>query len=103
MSAAALLLELRARGIEIDVVDGQIRCRHAPGALPAELAGRVRAQRGEVLALLADPDALRLAVAQAIFDAVPDRVRCWACGTERDRRLRACPVCHPPARPEGGR
>lgn len=102
VSAAGLLLELRHRGIEVDAVDGRIRCRHAPGALPAELAVRVRARRGEVLALLIDPDALRVAVAAAIFDAEEAVVRCRACGTERDAGASACPVCRPSARPGAG-
>ncbi len=108
MSAVTLLLELHARGIAVDVAGGHIRCRHRPGALPPELAGRVRARRGEVLALLADPDVLREAAARAIFDAEPDEgkrpegevtqegLRCRACRSERDPEMTVCPVCHPP-------
>lgn len=99
MSAVGLLLELRALDIAVDIMDGQVRCRHAPGALPAELADRVRARRDEVLALLADPDALRAAVARALFDAEEELVRCRACGTARGAGAATCPVCHPPARP----
>ena len=109
MSAVGLLLELRARAVAVDAVDGKIRCRHAPGALPAELAERVRARREEVLALLADPDALREAAAREIFDAAPDGqvrplaeagpapgpARCFACGCERGEEVAVCPVCHP--------
>ncbi len=108
MSAVTLLLELHERGIAVDIADGHIRCRHRPGALPAELAGRVRARRGEVLALLADPDALREAAAWVIFDAEPDgegkrpegegtpeRLRCRACRSERELEMAVCPVCHP--------
>ena len=103
MSAAALLLELLARGIAVDAVDGKIRCRHAPGALPAELADRIRDCRDGVLALLADPDALREAAAREIFDAEPEPARCRACGTEHDPNAATCPVCHPPAWPRVGR
>ena len=100
MSAVGLLLELRARGIEVDAVGGRIRCRHAPGALPDELAARVRARRGEVLALLADPDALRAEAAGLIFGAGEEVVPCRACGVERGAVARPCPVCHP--RPSAG-
>ena len=103
MSAVELLLELRSRGVAVDAVGGKIRCRHTPGALPAELAERVRARREEVLALLADPDALRVAAAQEMFDAEPEPVRCRACGTKRGAGVVACPVCHPPARTGAGR
>ena len=103
MSAAALLLELRARGIEVDAADGKVRCRHAPGALPAELAARVRGRRDEVLLLLADPDALLVAVARGLFAAEEELVRCRACGTDRDAGRATCPVCHPPARTGAGR
>lgn len=71
MSAAELILELMERGVAVDVVNGQIRCRHAEGALSPGLAARVRANREEILALLVDPDAFRLAMAMAIFDAEP--------------------------------
>lgn len=112
MSAIAILLELHRQGIVIDLVGDRIRCRHAPGALTPALATRVRAHRGEVISLLADPDALRLVAAQAIFDARIDRVtsntpasseeqpapmRCWACGLERVSRVTPCSRCHPPA------
>ena len=100
MSAVGLLLELAALGIRVDAVDGQIRCRHSAGALPAELAERVRARRGAVLALLADPDELRAAMARELFDAEEESVRCRACGTERHDGLATCPLCHPPGRPE---
>ena len=95
MSAAGLLLELTALGIEVDAHGGMVRCRHAPRTLPAELAARVRARRQEVLALLADPDALRLAAARELFGAAEERVRCRACGTERGATTPTCPVCHP--------
>jgi hypothetical protein len=71
VSAAAVLLELAAVGITVDAIDGQIRCRHREGALSHELAARVRAQRDEILSLLADPDAFRVAMAIEIFDAEP--------------------------------
>jgi hypothetical protein len=71
MSAAAVLLELAAAGITVDAIDGRIRCRHPEGALTHELAVRVRAQRDEILRLLADPDAFRVAMAMEIFDAEP--------------------------------
>ena len=101
MSAAGLLLELAARGIGVDAHDGMVRCRHRHGALPDELAARVRARRDEVLALLADPDALRLAAVWELFGAEPDLlIRCRTCGTERGAGTRACPVCHP--RPGAG-
>ena len=103
MSAPALLLELRARGVAVDAAHGKIRCRHKPGALPPELAERVRARRGEVLALLADPDSLRLAAARGIFDAEPDQLSCRACGTVREPRPGICPVCHPPPCARAGR
>ena len=103
MSAAALLLELRARGIAVDAADGMIRCRHVPGALPAELGERVRARRGEVLALLADPDALRADAAALIFAAGEGGVSCRACGAEREAGPGPCPVCHPPAGGRDGR
>ncbi len=97
MSAAGLLLELRARNIAVDAVDGHIRCRHRPGALPEELAARVRARREEVLALLADPEALREAAARAIFAAVADGEEAAPDGAGGGRagpllRLRRCPV-----------
>ena len=112
MSAAGLLLELRARGIEVDAVGGRIRCRHAPGVLPPALAARVRARREEILALLADPEALREAAARAIFGAeadggdepqwatAVDRGRCFACGGARFAPDGVCLVCHP--RPGAG-
>ena len=103
MSAAALLLELRARGIAVDAVEVMVRCRHAPGALPAELAARVRARRGEVLALLADPDALRAEAAALIFAAEEGVVSCRACGSECNAAVAVCPVCHPSAGGRGGR
>jgi hypothetical protein len=103
VSAIELLLELRRRGIAVDAVGGKVRCRHRPGALPAELAARVRAQRAEVLALLADPDALREAAARAIFGAGEHAVCCRACETEHDPGGPVCPVCHPPARRGAGR
>jgi hypothetical protein len=71
VSAAAALLELLERGVAVDAVEGRIRCRHADGALPPGLAARVREHREEILALLIDRDALRLAMAAAIFDAEP--------------------------------
>ena len=71
MSAADVLLELLERGIEVDALDGRVRCRHTAGALSSGLAARVREYREEVLALLEDPNALRLAMAAAIFDAEP--------------------------------
>ena len=100
MSAAGLLLELRARGVAVDAVDGMVRCRHAPGALQSELAARVRARREEVLALLADPDALRAEAAALIFGAGEEVVPCRACGAERGAAAGPCPVCHP--RPGAG-
>jgi len=110
VSAVALLLELRAQGIAVDAAGDRVRCRHRPGALPADLADRVRAHRAAVLALLADPDALRAAAAEAVFDAAPEACpaagtvgesihrppRCRACGHEGAAGP-ACPVCHPPA------
>lgn len=71
MTAAAVLLELLARGVAVDAVGGYLRCRHAEGALSPGLAARVREHREAILALLADRDALRLAMATAIFDAEP--------------------------------
>ena len=71
MSAAEVLLELLEHGIGVDAVDGRIRCRHAEGALSPGLAARVREHREEILALLVDRDALRLAMATAIFDGEP--------------------------------
>ncbi len=68
MSAAHVLLELIEHGIRVDVVDGRVRCRHTAGALSPGLAARVKEHREEILALLADQDALRLAMATAIFD-----------------------------------
>lgn len=112
MSAVAVLLDLAQRDIRVDLVGDRIRCRYAPGALAPELAGRVRARRREVIELLADPNALRLAAAQAIFggvecegtdtvapaENVPPTIQCWACGLERSRTTLPCPRCHPPAR-----
>ena len=109
MSAVGLLLELRARNIDVDTVDGHVRCRHRPGALLPELAERVRARRAEVLALLADPDALREAAARAIFSAAadgdarppavdadpPDPPRCFACGGAQFAPDGVCLTCHP--------
>jgi len=109
VSAVEVLLELRARNIAVDAVDGKIRCRHRPGALPPELAARVRARRAEVLALLADPEALREAAARAIFGAEadddgrrsavdagsPDPRHCFACGGARFAPDDVCLVCHP--------
>lgn len=112
MSAAAILLDLVQRGIAVDLVGDRIRCRHAPGVLTLELAGRVRGHRCAVIALLTDPNALRLAAAQAIFGGIdggegtgavapveeqPTTVRCWACGLERSRTTLPCRRCHPPA------
>jgi hypothetical protein len=71
VSAASVLLELLERGIAVDVVMGKIRCRHGDGVLSPGLAARVREHRAEILALLADPDALRLTMAAEIFDAEP--------------------------------
>jgi hypothetical protein len=71
VSAADVLLELLERGIEVGAVDGRIRCRHAVGALSPGLAARVSEHREEILALLADRDALRLAMVAAIFDGEP--------------------------------
>ena len=71
MSAAAVLLELAAAGITVDVVEDRIRCRHPEGVLSADLAARVREQRDAILGLLADPDAFRMAVAMEIFNAEP--------------------------------
>ena len=115
MSAVGLLLELRARNIAVDAAGDRVRCRHRPGALPADLADQVRAQRAAVLALLADPDALRASAAEAVFDAVPEArpllstageaipspPRCRACGHERAASGPACPVCHPQLEPHG--
>jgi hypothetical protein len=101
VSAAGVLLELRARGIEVDATNAKIRCRHAPGALAAELAERVRERREEILVLLVDPDVLRVAVAQEVFDAEEDVIRCRACGTERTAETASCPTCHPRARRGG--
>ena len=108
MSAVELLLELRARNIDVDALDGHVRCRHAPGALPSELADRVRAKRLEVLALLADPDELREAAARAVFGADADggahtpapagrgtTDRCFACGGARFAPDGVCLACHP--------
>jgi len=115
VSAVALLLELREAGVAVDVVEGRIRCRHRPEALSPDLAERVRGRRSELLTLLADPAALREAVARWIFEAEADgatgmptgkaiRVAtrgCYACGQERDVEGAVCQVCHPrrPARP----
>jgi hypothetical protein len=71
VSAAGVLLELLEREIAVDAVAGQIRCRHAAGALSPGLAARVREHRDEILALLGDRDTLRLTMAAAIFDAEP--------------------------------
>jgi hypothetical protein len=71
VSAAGVLLELLEHGIAVDHVEGRIRCRHAADALSPGLAARVREHREEIMALLADPNALRLAMAAAIFDAEP--------------------------------
>jgi hypothetical protein len=103
VSAVGLLLELGQRGVAVDAAGGRIRCRHAPGALPGELAEQVRVARGEVLALLGDPDALRVAAAAAVFDAEEVLVRCRACGAERGAGTPPCPVCHPPVRTRAGR
>lgn len=117
MSAVALLLELREAGVAVDVVEGRIRCRHRPGVLPSELSDRVRERRAEILALLADPDTLREAVARVVFDAAADggakngamkdanpgaRI-CYACGHEYGTEVAVCPRCHPPARAPVGR
>jgi hypothetical protein len=76
VSAAEVLLELLEHGIEVDTVGERVRCRHTEGALSPGLAARVREHREEILALLADRDALRLAMATAIFDGEPlDRNR----------------------------
>jgi hypothetical protein len=71
VSAAEVLLELLERGIRVDAVEGRIRCRHAEGVLTPGLAARVREHRFEILALLADRNALRLAMVAEIFDAEP--------------------------------
>jgi hypothetical protein len=109
VSAVKLLLELRDHHVVVDVVEGQIRCRHRPGALPTGLAERVRARRGEILALLAEPDALREAVARLLFGGESDKGpsersgkdtqmaarACFACGQEQSSGAAVCTICHP--------
>ena len=99
MSAIIVLLNARRAGIVIDAVGGRLRCRARSGVLTPEMQRRLRAHRDELLALVADPDALRYAAAQEIFDAepvaAPDVVRCYACGFTRNAERHACPICHP--------
>ena len=104
MSAAALLADLTAVGITLRVEGQALRFRAPAGTMTAARLAELREHKAEIVRLLADPDALRMAVATAIFDGepvpglpvTPAPVGCFACGVVRDPREPVCPTCHPP-------
>ena len=103
MSAAALLADLAAAGVVLWADGDALRYRAPAGTMTADRPDLLREHKTEIARLLADPDALRVAAAIAIFDAEPVRspiaavepARCFACGTERPPDGTACPTCHP--------
>ena len=105
MSAAALLADLAAAGVVLWADGDALRYRAPAGTMTADRLDLLREHKTEIVRLLADPDALRLAVAIVIVEAepVPDPiaavgpVRCFACGAERPPDGAACPTCHPAA------
>ena len=108
MSAAALLVDLAGDGVLLRVDGAALRYRAPAGAMTAGRLARLREHKAEIVRLAADPDALRLAAAVAIFDAgpspsgapAPRPASCFACGTAGAPDERGCLVCHPRA---GGR
>jgi amino acid adenylation domain-containing protein/natural product biosynthesis luciferase-like monooxygenase protein len=47
-----LLVEVRGRGAQLTLREGRLVTLGAPGAIPAELQSRIKAQRGEIIAFL---------------------------------------------------
>ena len=104
MSAGDVLAELVAAGVVLSADGDRLRYRAPAGTMTADRLGRLRASKADVLRLVADPEALRVAVAAALFDAEPDPdvlpvepVRCFACRTALDSGRSVCSTCHPPA------
>lgn len=59
MTAEKLLAKLNECGVELSVVDGDLRCRSGDGAIPSDLKTEMREKTGQLVALLATshPDA----------------------------------------------
>jgi len=106
MSAVPVLLDLRARGVDVVLDGNRLRCHARLGVLTADDRDQLRRHKPEIVALLAQPDALLAAEAEAMRRVAADEAagaalsgvkRCPACRFERNIEIATCPVCHPAA------
>jgi len=74
MTAADLLQKLRARGVQLRVEAGQIRCRAPLGVLTPSLQAELREQRGKLIALL-EQEAGLLVIHQNLDGSWPELER----------------------------
>ena len=117
MTPRDLLADLRRRGVVLWVDGDRIRYSAPTGVVGPDRLALLREHKAGLIARLAaeaaaDPDAVRVGAATALFDgepwpdeatevarieAMPGLVRCFACGFERNAEIAVCPVCHPAA------
>ncbi len=123
MTPAEVLTHLRRDQVVLWPDSGRLCYSAPPGVMTPERLSQARACKDGLMTLLAaeaetDPAALRLAAANAKFDAEPDDeevpmiatiegrrgpVRCRSCGFELTQGIAVCPVCHPAPRVPTGR
>ena len=91
MSEPDLLAELARAGVVLWREGDALRYRAPAGAMTPDRLDRLRAQKAEVLARLADAArTVRVEIRE------PEPLRCYACRSVRDQREPVCPTCHPP-------
>ena len=118
MTPRDLLADLRRRGVVLWIDGDRLRYSAPTGVVGPDRLALLREHKAALIARLAaeaaaDPDAVRLGAATALFDGepwpdeaaeiariacMPGLVRCFACNFERNAEIVVCPVCHPAAR-----